>query len=104
MGSCPGLLYGGCHGDDEKAVFAELCDIVSDAVPEAFRERAEYVLIRLHLRNDERIMRQRREWYCMYQRGDLTRDGLERMAPLIAAAIGRAGPGRPAGARRTASR
>lgn len=24
VGSCPGLFYGGCHGDDEKAVFAEL--------------------------------------------------------------------------------
>ena len=23
VGSCPDLLYGGCHGDDEKAVFAE---------------------------------------------------------------------------------
>ena len=23
VGSCPGLFYGGCHGDDEKAVFAE---------------------------------------------------------------------------------
>ena len=25
VGICPGLLYGGCHGDDELAVFAELC-------------------------------------------------------------------------------
>ena len=30
VGSCPGLFYGGCHGDDEKAVFAELCDIVDE--------------------------------------------------------------------------
>ena len=28
VGSCPGLFYGGCHGDDEQAVFAELCRIV----------------------------------------------------------------------------
>jgi predicted RNase H-like HicB family nuclease len=28
VGSCPGLLYGGCHGDDEQAVFAELCELV----------------------------------------------------------------------------
>ena len=28
MGSCPGLFYGGCHGEDEKAVFAEHCEIV----------------------------------------------------------------------------
>ncbi|MFN0145823.1 MAG: hypothetical protein ACKVT1_04880 [Dehalococcoidia bacterium] len=32
VGSAPGLLYGGCHGDDEVAVFAELCDIVEDVV------------------------------------------------------------------------
>jgi predicted RNase H-like HicB family nuclease len=32
MGSCPDLFYGGCHGDDEKAVFAELCDIVEEVL------------------------------------------------------------------------
>ena len=32
IGSCPDLLYGGCHGDDEKAVFAELCDIVEEVI------------------------------------------------------------------------
>ena len=32
VGSCPGLLYGGCHGDDEQAVFAELCTIVDEAI------------------------------------------------------------------------
>ncbi|MBI4380079.1 MAG: hypothetical protein HY574_02630 [candidate division NC10 bacterium] len=32
VGSCPGLLYGGCHGDDEKAVFAELCEIVEETI------------------------------------------------------------------------
>jgi predicted RNase H-like HicB family nuclease len=32
VGSCPGLLYGGCHGDDEKEVFAELCEIVEEAI------------------------------------------------------------------------
>ena len=60
---------------------------VSNAVPEEFRERAEYVLVRLHLRDDERVMRQRREWYRMYQCGEITKSGLERKAPLIAAAI-----------------
>ena len=63
---------------------------VSDAIPEELRERAEHVLIRLHLRSDERVMRQRREWYRMYQCGELSRDGLEGKAPLIAAAIDRA--------------
>jgi len=32
VGSCPDLIYGGCHGDDEKAVFAELCDIVEEVI------------------------------------------------------------------------
>jgi len=32
VGSSPGLLYGGCHGDDEKAVFDELCRIVEDVI------------------------------------------------------------------------
>ena len=32
VGSCPGLLYGGCHGNDEKAVFSELCQIVEEAI------------------------------------------------------------------------
>ncbi len=32
VGSCPGLFYGGCHGDDEKAVFAELCELVDETI------------------------------------------------------------------------
>lgn len=32
VGSCPGLIYGGCHGDDEQAVFAELCGIVDETI------------------------------------------------------------------------
>ncbi|MGH8511932.1 MAG: hypothetical protein ACREUD_08855 [Gammaproteobacteria bacterium] len=32
VGSCPGLFYGGCHGDDERQVFAELCDIVDETL------------------------------------------------------------------------
>ena len=32
IGSCSELFYGGCHGDDEKAVFAELCDIVEEVI------------------------------------------------------------------------
>ena len=32
VGSSPGLLYGGCHGDDETAVFEELVEIVEEAV------------------------------------------------------------------------
>ncbi len=32
VGSCPGLIYGGCHGDDEKRVFDELCSIVEETI------------------------------------------------------------------------
>lgn len=32
VGSCPGLLYGGCHGDDEVAVFEQLCAVVEDVI------------------------------------------------------------------------
>lgn len=61
---------------------------VSDAIPDELRDRAEYVLDRLHLRNDERVIKQRREWYRMYQCGEITRSGLAGKAPLIAAAVG----------------
>ena len=30
IGSCPGLFYGGCHGQNERQVFSELCDIVEE--------------------------------------------------------------------------
>jgi predicted RNase H-like HicB family nuclease len=32
VGSVPGLILGGCHGDDEKQVFDELCGIVEEAI------------------------------------------------------------------------
>lgn len=32
VGSAPGLVYGGCHGDSEHLVFAELCQIVEEAI------------------------------------------------------------------------
>ena len=37
LGTSPGLMYGGCHGDGEKAVYAELCDIVEEIV-ELYRQ------------------------------------------------------------------
>ncbi len=60
---------------------------VSDTIPDELRQRAEYVLKRLHLRDDERVMRQRTVWYRMYQQGEISHAGLESKAPLIAAAI-----------------
>ena len=32
VGSCPGLFYDGCHGDNEHEVFSELCDIVEETI------------------------------------------------------------------------
>lgn len=32
VGSAPGLIYGGCHGQDEQTVFAELCKIVEETI------------------------------------------------------------------------
>ena len=32
VGSAPGLILGGCHGDDEREVFDELCRIVDEAI------------------------------------------------------------------------
>jgi len=68
--------------------------VLTDCVPENERKRAQFVLDRLHLGHDERIIRQRREWYRMYQEGELTLDGLKKKAPLIAAAIEKHGGAR----------
>jgi len=32
VGSCPGLFYGGCHGSDEKEVFAKTCELVDETL------------------------------------------------------------------------
>jgi len=37
IGSSPELFYGGCHGDDPRAVFDELCQIVEETV-ELYRQ------------------------------------------------------------------
>lgn len=61
--------------------------VTTNAIPDAFKQQAGYTLERLHLRDDERIIRQRRAWYELYQSGELSLEGLRRMAPLIAAAV-----------------
>ena len=30
VGTCPGLMLGGVHGDKESSVYAELCDVVEE--------------------------------------------------------------------------
>jgi predicted RNase H-like HicB family nuclease len=39
IGSCPELFYGGCHGNDPRAVFDELCQIVDETVELYEQER-----------------------------------------------------------------
>jgi hypothetical protein len=65
---------------------------VTANVPARYRARAEWTLVRLKLRDDERLIQWRRAWYEMYESRELTIDGLERVAPLIAAAVRKSGP------------
>lgn len=37
IGSAPGLILGECHGNDEKKVFDELCQIVDESI-ELYRQ------------------------------------------------------------------
>lgn len=32
VGTCPGVIYGGVHGDDEAMVYTELCQVVGEAL------------------------------------------------------------------------
>lgn len=60
---------------------------VTDAVPAAYRAKAEFTLKRLKLRDGERVIRWRRAWYRLYTEGRLTLEGLRTVAPLLAAAV-----------------
>lgn len=60
---------------------------VTDAVPDAYRAKAEFTLKRLKLRDGERVIRWRKSWYDKYRSGQLTLDGLRGVAPLLAAAV-----------------
>lgn len=64
--------------------------IIPENIPAHLRDLASDTLVRLHLRDDERVLRQRRKWYQMYQQGRLTLEGLRDVAPLIARAVERA--------------
>jgi len=75
-------------GDDWfEIILPSLQLVLTEYVPPNVRDLAAYVLLRLNLRDDERVLRQRREWYRMYQQGEITLVGLSTKAPLIAAAV-----------------
>ena len=61
--------------------------LATDLVPKALRAKAEYTLVRLGLRDGERVLRARRRWLELYEKGELTFEGLLRCAPLIAQAV-----------------
>jgi hypothetical protein len=59
---------------------------ITERVPVELREKAQFTIERLHLVHDERVIRQRRAWHEMYEKGTpLT--VLHEKAPLIALAI-----------------
>ena len=64
--------------------------ISSITVPQQFREQVHFVLDKLGL-NNESMVDLRCEWYRMYTSEELNMDGLRKKAPLIAAAVTRAG-------------
>lgn len=68
---------------------------LSPFIPDAIRALAEATIHALPLRDDERVIRVRREWYRMYEDGDLTLSGLRAKAPLIAAAVEKRDRSRP---------
>ena len=37
IGSCPELFYGGCHGNNEREVFDQLCQIIEETI-ELYRQ------------------------------------------------------------------
>ena len=42
VGSCPGLFYGGCHGNEERKVFAKLCEIVEETI-ELYKQEGKFL-------------------------------------------------------------
>ncbi len=62
---------------------------LSDKIPPDQKDLAEFTLKRLNLVDDERLIKCRAEWLRMYQEKELTLEGLEKKAPLVARALRR---------------
>jgi hypothetical protein len=75
-------------GDDWFEIILPSCQmIMTERCPPEFRARAHNMLVRLRLGHDEDVVSYRQEWYQMYCDGELTLEGLDRKAPLLARAI-----------------
>lgn len=62
---------------------------MTNNVPVRLRPKAAQTLRGLGLADEERIIRWRRSWYELHQRGALSLDGLRTVAPLLAQAVER---------------
>lgn len=61
--------------------------VATDKVPPERKALVERTLARLPIAHDERVLKQRRIWYEMFEAGKLSLAGLRNVAPLIAAAV-----------------
>lgn len=61
--------------------------VVTGPLDDATRERAEFTLQKLRLKDGETVIRLRQEWLAMYECGKLPIAGLHDMAPLLARAV-----------------
>ena len=75
-------------GDDWFEILLPSLQLVAtDKVPLQYRGVVEQTLRILRLKHDERLLKLRRRWLEMYERKELSIDGLRKVAPLIAAAV-----------------
>lgn len=75
-------------GEDWFEVQLPSLQLVIANIPDAStRARAEFTLEKLRLRDGEDVVRLRREWLNMFESGELSLDGLRRVAPLLARAV-----------------
>lgn len=61
--------------------------VLTDAIPEQYRKRAEFTIKQLQLQDGDWMLEERQYYYDAYKNGDMTLNQLERDAPLIARAI-----------------
>ncbi|MBI5572356.1 MAG: hypothetical protein HY914_20600 [Desulfomonile tiedjei] len=61
--------------------------MMTDQIPEAHRERAQFTVDKLRLGADDYVIRQRRQWYRCFYIGEESLTGLMRRAPLVCSAV-----------------
>ena len=61
--------------------------VMTDKIPRNLRPLVEHTIVQLGLRDSDVVVRYRREWFELYQKGDLSLRGLSKRAPLVAKAV-----------------